>query len=339
VRAAGLAIAIALAGAVAAAAQRGSPIAVGQIERTDLWSILFLTTISTAFVVYVVAVLRLRRAGGSVRIAVTFAVLIQLIPLAGPLLGSRDAYSYWAYGRIAGVHDANPYVRTPASYPADPATRDVAGAWRRSPSEYGPMFAAASAGITDAAKPSAEEATFVFRALGALAVMLTSVLAAGLAERKAFAAAFVGWNPLLAIDFAGGGHNDAWMVAALLGALLLLERRRNAAAGAMWVAAAAIKISVLPIVAVRLLRADRAVVVGTFVAAAGVGVAATLAFGMAWLSVLGGLAHREATASIPMRLAKLGFGEPLALTLSYATLVVAATWLTAQPSAADIGSR
>jgi hypothetical protein len=98
----------------------------------------------------------------------------------------------------------------------------------------------------------------------------------------------------------------------------------------MWVAAAAIKISVLPVVAVRLVRAERAVVVGTFVAASGVGAAATVAFGTAWLSVLGGLAHREATASIPMRLANLGLGEPLALTLSYATLVVAATWLALQ---------
>jgi Glycosyltransferase family 87 len=330
VRAAGLAIAIALAGAVVAAAQRGSPIAVGQIERTDLWSALFLAAIASAFVVYVVAVVLFRRAGGSVRIAVAFAVVIQLIPLAGPLLGSRDAYSYWAYGRIAAVHDANPYVRTPASYPADPATRDVAGAWRQSPSEYGPMFSAASAGITDVTNPSAEAATFVFRVLGALAVVLTTLLAARLARRKAFAAAFVGWNPLLAVDFAGGGHNDAWMVAALLGALLLLERRRNAAAGAMWVAAAAIKISVLPIVAVRLLRAERTVVVGTLVAAAVVAVAATLAFGTAWLSVLGGLAHREATASIPMRLANLGLGEPFALAVAYGTLLIAATWLTLQ---------
>ena len=34
-----------------------------------------------------------------------------------------------------------------------------------------------------------------------------------------FALAFVGWNPLLAIHFAGGGHNDAWMAALVLGAL------------------------------------------------------------------------------------------------------------------------
>jgi Glycosyltransferase family 87 len=330
VRAAGLAIAIALAGAVAAAGRRGSPIAVGQIERTDVWSVVFLAAIASAFVVYVVAVVLLRRAGGSVRIAVAFAVLIQLIPLAGPLLQSRDAYSYWAYGRIAAVHDANPYVRTPASYPTDPATRDVARAWRRSPSEYGPIFAAASAGITDVTNPSAEAATFAYRVLGALAIVLTTFLAARLARRKAFAAAFVGWNPLLAIDFAGGGHNDAWMVAALLGALLLLDRRRNAAAGAMWIAAAAIKITVLPIVAVRLLRAERSVVVATACAATAVGVAATLAFGTAWLSVLGGLAHREATASIPMRLAHVGLGEPLALALAYGLLLVAAAWLTLQ---------
>jgi glycosyl transferase family 87 len=330
VRPAGLAIAVALAGGTAAAAQHGSPIAVGQVERNDVWSVLFLTAVVLAFVVYVVAVLVLRRGGGSVPVILAFAVVIQLIPLAGPLLGSRDVYSYWAYARIAAVHDANPYVETPASYPADPATHDVAAGWRGSPSDYGPLFTAASAGITDVTNPSGEAATFVFRVLGALAVLVTALLAARLALRKAFAAAFVGWNPLLAIDFAGGGHNDAWMVAALLVALLLLERRRHAAAGAMWIAAAAIKISVLPIVAVRLLRADRRVVVATLLVAAAVAAVATVAFGTAWLSVLGAVAHREATASIPMRLANVGLGEPLALALTYGLLLIAATWLTLQ---------
>jgi hypothetical protein len=38
-----------------------------------------------------------------------------------PLLLSTDAYSYWAYGRVAAVHDENPYVATPDRHPADPA--------------------------------------------------------------------------------------------------------------------------------------------------------------------------------------------------------------------------
>ncbi len=47
-----------------------------------------------------------------------------------------------------------------------------------------------------------------------------------------FAAAFVGWNPLLAVHFAGGGHNDALMMALVLGALAARRNGRRQLAGA-----------------------------------------------------------------------------------------------------------
>jgi hypothetical protein len=40
---------------------------------------------------------------------------IQLIPLAGPLLLSRDVYAYWTYGRLITDHDANPYAVPPSA--------------------------------------------------------------------------------------------------------------------------------------------------------------------------------------------------------------------------------
>ena len=58
------------------------------------------------------------------------AAAIQLVPLAGPLLLSRDAYAYWDYGRLATRHDANPYAISPARFPHDAATRTMAPAWR-----------------------------------------------------------------------------------------------------------------------------------------------------------------------------------------------------------------
>ena len=48
-----------------------------------------------------------------------------------------------------------------------------------------------------------------------------------------FAAAFVGWNPVIAVHFAGGGHNDALMIALVLGAALAV-RGRPQLAGAAW---------------------------------------------------------------------------------------------------------
>jgi hypothetical protein len=68
---------------------------------------------------------------------------------------------------------------------------------------------------------------FVFRSVAALAAIAATLLAAFIARRKTFAAAFVGWNPLLAISSAGGGHNDVLMLVLMLGALTLASRRRD----------------------------------------------------------------------------------------------------------------
>ncbi len=67
------------------------------------------------------------------------------------------------------------------------------------------------------------------------------LLAARLGRPRAFAAAFVGWNPLLAVHFAGGGHNDALMMVLVLSALAWSAAGRTNAAGAAWAAAIAIK--------------------------------------------------------------------------------------------------
>jgi hypothetical protein len=93
--------------------------------------------------------------------------------------------------------------------------------WRDTTTVYGPVFTLASEGHAAAAGDSPAVAAWVYKALGALAMLALTALAAFLGRERAFAAAFVGWNPLLAVHFAGGGHNDAWMMALVLGALAL----------------------------------------------------------------------------------------------------------------------
>ena len=58
---------------------------------------------------------------------------------------------------------------------------------------------------------------------------------------KPYAAALVGWNPLFAIHFAGGGHNDSILIALTLGALALAAAGRKQLAGAAWALAVLIK--------------------------------------------------------------------------------------------------
>ena len=84
-------------------------------------------------------------------------------------------------------------------------------------------------------------AAWLYRATAALAVLATAALAASMARRRPFAAAFVGWNPLLALHFGGGGHNDALMMLLVVGALVIAARGSPSLAGLAWAAAIGIK--------------------------------------------------------------------------------------------------
>ena len=158
------------------------------------------------------------------------AVAIQLTPLAAPLLLSSDAWTYWMYGRIAAVHGESPYDQPPEAFPDDPALPWTGPAWRDQTSLYGPAFTLASEPVALASGESEDAAAWLFKAIAAAAMLTAALLAARLAVRKELALALAGWNPVLALHAAGGGHNDAWLGALVLAALALAasERRRLA---------------------------------------------------------------------------------------------------------------
>jgi hypothetical protein len=321
----GSAIAGLLALATLAASWPGSPLRAGAPERSDVPSVVFLAATACAFVAYVVALLVIRRRGDGLFVVCALALAIQLIPLAGPLVLSQDAYAYWDYGRLTARHDANPYVVSPARFPRDPANRSMASAWRTTTSVYGPVFTGASAGLAQTSG-RAEVVAFEFRLAAAIGTLALVAAAAFLAPLPAFAAAFVGWNPLLAIDFAGGGHNDVWMMVLVLGALALAARHPGWS-GSGWALAGSVKwvaIALLPLNLIRSARGQaRAAAIGFVAAAAVIAVAASLAFGTAWFTAMGPVAHRHAAWAVPSRLGALGLPGWLALM----PLVAAAPWL------------
>ncbi len=194
-----------------------------------------------AFAAYLTALVLMRRSTPALRAVVVVAFVIQLIPLAGPLLVSTDAWTYWEYGRIAAVHDGDPYVDTPSEFPDDPAYDKAGADWRETTSVYGPAFTLVSEGVALVSGSSAAAAAWIFKVLAALGVLACTLLAARLARGKAYAAALVGWNPLFAIHFAGGGHNDSVLIALTLGALALAASGRKQLAGAAWALAVLIK--------------------------------------------------------------------------------------------------
>ena len=157
-------------------------------------------------------------------------------------------------------------------------------------------------------------------------------LAALAGPMPAFAAAFVGWNPMLALDFAGGGHNDVWMVAFVLGALALASRRRPALAGTSWAIAVGVKwvpLVLLPLSLDRSSRAQRTAHRRRLPGHVGRRRRCRLPCLRNSLGDCAGAADPApgSLLSLPSRLVELGLPRPLADLSAAAPLLVALPWL------------
>jgi hypothetical protein len=181
---------------------------------------------------------------------------------------------------------------------------------------------------------SAESAAWIFKTMAALAVLACVLLAARLASDQPYAAALVGWNPLFAIHFAGGGHNDALMIALTLGALALAGARRRSLAALTWVVAVLVKWIPLLFFA---LRAVEARATGRRVDHRGFAVAslvlvglATWRYGFDWLRAFGPLARNaegQTSFALPHRVEQLGLPHGAALVLAALVLAGGLAWL------------
>jgi hypothetical protein len=295
---------------------------------------LFLLCAAAGALAYGVGLLALRRRPARLAAVAAVAVLVQLVPLAAPLLLSTDAWAYWAYGRIAAVDDGNPYRDPPAEFPDDPAYSHVGANWRDTGSVYGPAFTLVSEPLALAAGRSADAAAWLYKALAAAAILAATALAARLARRRDFAVAFVGWNPLLAIHFGGGGHNDAWLAALVLAALACAAAGRRQLAGVAWALAILVKwvaIVFLPLRAVEARATGRRVGhLGFAAAATAVALLATWRYGLAWLEAFGPLArnaNEETRFALPHRLEQLGLPHWVAIGALALAFAVAYAWL------------
>lgn len=330
----GIATATLLACACAIAWVEGSPLVpneAGLASSGTAWG--FLALLVAAFSMYLTGLLLLRRRKLPFRPVAVLAVAIQLVPLGAPLLLSTDAWTYWAYGWI-GINGGNPYADEPSAYPQSPAYPYMGAAWRDTTSVYGPAFALATEPLAVVMGDRANVAAWLYKALGAAAMAGAALLAARVARRRALAVAFVGWNPLLAIHAAGGGHNDAWVAAALAAALALAAARRPVGAGAAWAFAVLLKWVPLFFLALRAIEARstgrRVSHVGFALGAAGVLALATWRFGLSWMTAVVPLADNaalETSYAIPARLQQLGLPEALALALAAVAFLVGAALL------------
>jgi len=324
--------------AVAAAIPERSPLAPEHAGGATSLAWTYLGALTAAFVAYLAGIVALERAAPArVGVVVTIAAAIQLAPLAAPVVISTDVYTYWDYARISVAHDGNAYRDTPSEFPQDPAFGLMGSRWYDTTTVYGPAFTLGSEGAAVAAGESSRATAWTYKVVAALSMVALVLLAARLGPRPAFAAAFVGWNPLLAVHFAGGGHNDALMMAFVLGGIALAASGRQGLAGAAWAVAIAVKWVPLVWVPLRALEAHarrrpvRATVVGFFLAAALIAGAATWRYGAGWIEAFGPLAGNlrdQARYSIPNRLVQLfSLPEDVAAGLMLGVFALAYLWL------------
>jgi len=330
------AVALLVAGCVACAWVEGAPLVPADAGRAGggRLGVVFLGLLVAAFAAYLVGLALLRRRRPGLRVVLVAAVVIQVTPLAGPLLVSTDAWTYWEYGRIAAVHGGNPYVDTPSEFSADPSYDYAGAAWRETTSVYGPGFTLLSELVALVSGSSATAAAWIFKILAAASVLACAVLAARLAKDRPAAAALVGWNPLFAVHFAGGGHNDALLAALALGALLLASTGRRGLAGAAWAGAVLLKWIPVLFLALRALEAratGRRIDHRGFAAAGFVLLGlATWRYGFDWVRAFGPLARNaegQTSYALPHRVEQLGVPHAVALGLAALVLVIGLAWL------------
>jgi hypothetical protein len=312
----------------------------GHPDGDPVWARVFLSCAFGALVVYGIGLAVLARNQARLGVVAVLAAAIQLAPLAAPLLISTDAWTYWDYGRIAAVHDGNPYRDPPSEFPNDPAFRHIGEDWRDTTSVYGPAFTLASEPLSRAAGASEDAAAWIYKSLAAVAMLAATGLAAWLARDKAFACAFAGWNPVVALHAAGGGHNDAWVAALVLGAIAFAAAGRGRLAGVAWAAAVLVKWVPVLFLPLRILEAratgrriGHAGFAGAAIVIAGL---ATWRYGLEWLKAFGPLAANaaeETSYAIPHRLQDAGLPRALALALCGAGFVAGYVLLLRQAAA------
>lgn len=262
-----------------ARAADGSP-----ISPSGHWRAVWIVAVVGAFALYGVGVLLARRSAVRLRLAVAAAILIQVVPLAAPLLLSRDVYLYWAEARVFAVHHANPYAVTPTHYPDDPSTAQASVQWRAQTEPYGPAWVVLGTLPALVAGDSHRAAQLLYRIL-ASAGIVTALALIAVRTRSARAVAFLGWNPLIALHYAGGGHSDAWMGVALVAAVAWRSAARGGTAWAVGAAFKGVPAILLPLELARArVRLPRQFWVGLVGAGLIIAAVATTLFGVRWVT-------------------------------------------------------
>jgi len=193
------------------------------LSTQDFQTLTLLMCVSYALVLLTARVLPL----GAIAVAI---VLAHVILLLGPPLLSQDVFGYLGFARLGALHGLDPYTHVAAEAPGDPVFGFLGWPFENSP--YGPLFTLASYGAAPLGLAGglwAMKAVAVLASLGAIALCAYAARSCG--RSAAWAAAFVGCNPVLLELAVGGAHNDTLVILTLALALALTAHGGAAQAG------------------------------------------------------------------------------------------------------------
>ncbi len=157
------------------------------------------------------------------------AVIFGITLLAQPALFSDDVFRYIFTGRILTVYHADPMTTAPAQFPHDPYLSWIAQPGM--PNVYGPLwltFTSLLARIDGSPVTMLllfKASTLVFHLLDC--VIIWAILGKIAPTRRFLGTLLYAWNPLVLIESAGNGHNEAALILLLLLATWLYVQRES----------------------------------------------------------------------------------------------------------------
>ena len=153
------------------------------------------------------------------------AVLVNITPV-----GSSDAASYAAYGRIAALGH-NPYTFLPSQLPGgaganptNPYTILVSPYWRATPSDYGPVATWTQQLAAEIGGTRAWLTLWVLMIMMGVAFILTGYILLRTAANPVRAVLLWVANPLIIVELVIGGHLDSLLALFAIAAIVLSRR-------------------------------------------------------------------------------------------------------------------
>src|SRR5207248_3460243 len=164
--------------------------------------------------------------------------------LCGPVLFSRDIFSYAAQGRevVVGI---NPYHHGPAALGGGAYLPYVSRIWVGARSPYGPLFLGIDALIVRHVGQHVMVAVALLRLLSCAGVVLLAVALPRLASSCGVDPSSALWlgvlNPLMLLHVVSGGHNEGLMRGLMIAGLVCVHQGRFAAGFVLCLLAATVK--------------------------------------------------------------------------------------------------